>query len=161
MVVILMGVSGAGKTTVGQLLARTLRWAFLDADSLHPDRNKDKMARGIPLSDADRRPWLRAVREWVHRFLSEGHNAVIACSALKQSYREEIVVDPARVKIVYLHGSQALITQRLQARTGHFMPSELLRSQFDALEEPQDAIVVDVSGTPEEITGLIRKRLGL
>ena len=161
MVVIVMGVSGAGKSTVGQLLARQLGWRFYDADDLHPEAHKRKMSHAIPLSDEDRRPWLAAIRALVERCLADGVSAVIACSALKQSYRDLLVVDPAAVKFIYLRGDMVLVARRMAARSGHFMSKELLQSQFDALEEPQDAITVGISASPEEIAAEIRKKLGL
>ena len=161
MVVILMGVSGAGKSTVGQMLARQLGWRFYDADDLHPDANKRKMSHGIPLTEHDRRPWLVSVRGLIQRCLADGVSAVIACSALRQSYRDLLVVDPSSVRIVYLKGAMSLIAERMAARRGHFMSKELLQSQFDALEEPQDATTVDISASPEEIAAAIRSKLGL
>lgn len=161
MIIILMGVSGAGKSTVGQLLARQLGWHFYDADDLHPDANKRKMSHAIPLTDEDRRPWLLTVRALIERCLAERSSAVIACSALKQSYRDMLVVDPAAVKIVYLRGDIDLIAKRMAARRDHFMSDELLRSQFDTLEEPRDAFVVDISTIPEDIVAAIRARFGL
>jgi len=160
-VIILMGVSGAGKSTVGARLARELGWIFLDGDELHPARNREMMSHGIALTDADRQPWLDAVRQSVERFLSAGANAVIACSALKESHRRRIVVDPSRVKVVYLKGPQELVASRLRDRRGHFMRPELLQSQFDALEEPRDAIVADISASPGAIVASIRAQLGI
>jgi len=160
-VIILMGVSGAGKSTVGARLARALGWSFLDGDELHPARNRELMSRGIALTDADRQPWLDAVRQSVERFLSAGTNAVIACSALRESYRRRIVADPLRVKVVYLRGPQELIASRLRDRSGHFMRPELLQSQFDAIEEPHDAIVADISASPDAIVASIRAQLGI
>ncbi len=159
MVVILMGVTGAGKTTVGAMLASALGWEFHDADQLHPRANIEKMSRGIALTDQDRAPWLAAVRALVERFLADGAGAVIACSALKQSYREQIVADPAQVKIVYLKVDPATIAARLQERTGHFMNPALMQSQFDTLEEPHDAITVDATKPPEQIVATIRAAL--
>jgi gluconokinase len=161
MVIILLGVAGSGKTTVGRILAERLGCEFHDADDLHPPQNKEKMSRGIALSDEDRWPWLHAVGDLVQRSLLHERCAVIACSALKQSYRDLLVVDPAKVKVVYLKGSQALIAHRLAQRAGHFFDQRLLQSQFDTLEEPKDAIVVDISDTPEKIVDAIRARLGL
>ena len=161
MVVIVMGVTGAGKTTVGRALAESLGWEFHDGDELHSEESKRKMHRGIALDDADRAPWLAALRKLIQSMLTEGRNGVVACSALKQSYRDEIVVDPNLVKVVYLKGSKELIAERLRGRTGHFMNPDLLQSQFDTLEEPRDAIVVDISGAPEAIVNEIRSRLGL
>ncbi len=151
MIVILIGASGAGKTTVGGILALRLGWSFHDADDLHPQHNIEKMRRGMALTDDDRRPWLGAVRELVERCLAENRNAVIACSALKQAYRDLINPDPARVRFVYLKGSKELIAQRMARRRDHFFNPHLLQSQFDALEEPRDAITADISGTPEQI----------
>jgi len=161
MVVIVMGVSGAGKSTIGRALATSLGWEFHDGDDLHSEDNKRKMQRGEPLTDLDRAPWLRAVRALIQAMLSSGRNGVVACSALKQSYRDEIVVDPASVKIVYLKGSQRQIAERLANRSGHFMNPVLLRSQFDALEEPDDAIVADISAAPKAIVDAIAARLRL
>jgi len=144
MVIVLIGVAGSGKTTVGMLLARRLGWPFHDGDDLHSVANRDKMRRRIPLTDEDRRPWLQAVRDLIERCVSNGGNVIVACSALKQSYREQIVVDSA-VKLVYLKGSSDVIAERLAQRRGHFFDPELLQSQFTALEEPTEAIVEDVS----------------
>ena len=159
MVVIVMGVTGAGKTTVGRALAHSLGWEFHDGDELHSEANKGKMHRGIALDDADRAPWLAAVRQLIQGMLLEGRDGVVTCSALKQSYRDEIVVDPKSVKVVYLKGSKDVIAERLSRRSGHFMNPELLQSQLDTLEEPRDAIVVDVSMAPEAIVKEIRARL--
>jgi len=160
MVVIVMGVTGAGKTTVGRALAEALGWEFHDGDDLHSEANKRKMHRGIALTDADRAPWLRAIRELIQAMLSEGRDGVVACSALRQSYRDEIVVDRGAVKLVYLKASPVQIAERLRNRTGHFMNPDLLQSQFDTLEEPRDAIVVDASAAQEAIVNEIRRRLG-
>ena len=156
-----MGVSGAGKTTIGRMLAEQLRWEFRDADDLHSEANKAKMAGGIALTDADRAPWLASIRDLIADRLARNLNVVLACSALKQSYREEIIVAPARVKIVYLKGSPDLIASRIAHRTNHFMNKNLLGSQFDTLEEPREAIVVDIAPPPEIIVANIRKQLGL
>ena len=161
MVIILIGVAGSGKTTVGRILAARLGCEFHDGDDLHPPQNREKMHRGIALTDDDRLPWLHSVRELVQRCLAENRYAVIACSALKQAYRDLLIVDAAKVKLVYLKGSEALIRQRLAHRAGHFFDPRLLQSQFDTLEEPADAIVVDISESPEKIADTIRARLGL
>ena len=162
MVVIVMGVAGAGKSTIGRALAASLGWEFHDGDDLHSEENKRKMQRGEALTDRDRGPWIIAVRRVVEAMLSSGVNGVVACSALKQSYRDQIIGDPASVKLVYLKGSQRLIGERLAGRIGHFMNPKLLHSQFDTLEEPgeHDAIVVDVAAAPEAIVDAIRTRLG-
>jgi gluconokinase len=160
MVVIVMGVTGAGKTTIGRALAASLGWEFHDGDDLHTDASKRKMHQGIPLDDADRAPWLIAIRKLIEAMLASGRNGVVACSALKQAYRDEIVVDPNLVKIVYLKGSKEVLAERLRDRSGHFMNPDLLQSQFDTLEEPHDAIVVDVAAAPEAIVDEIRSLLG-
>jgi gluconokinase len=161
MVVIVMGVSGAGKTTIGRALASSLGWEFHDGDDLHTEASKLKMHRGIALDDADRAPWLRAIRELIVSMLDGGRNGVVACSALKQSYRDELVADPGSVKVVYLRGTKELIAGRLRNRGGHFMNPALLQSQIDTLEEPREAIVIDASAAPESIVGVIRARLAL
>ena len=163
MVIILFGVTGTGKTVVGKLLARDLRWAFLDADDFHSPANVEKMRQGIPLTDADRLPWLDNLRKRIVQVLESRENAVLACSALKRAYRQHLEAGNA-VRFVYLKGDYALIAERLQARTAHFMNPDLLRSQFDALEEPEaneHVIVVDVERTPEEIVGKIRQQLSV
>lgn len=155
MIVIVIGVTGAGKTTIGRALAAALGWEFHDGDDLHSEANKLKMRSGIALDDADRAPWLAAIRKLILAMLSEGRDGVVACSALKQSYRDEIVVDPKAVKIVYLKGSKEMIAERLRNRGAHFMDPDLLQSQFDTLEEPRDAIVVDIAAAPEAIVNEI------
>jgi gluconokinase len=162
MIVVLMGVSGSGKTAVGKVLARELGWTFIDADDYHPAANIDKMRRGIPLNDDDRRPWLQALRRLVDDACDRGENVVLACSALKHAYQEYLQRDvPGSVRYVYLYGSEELIRQRLAARKGHFMNPGLLHSQFEALEPPGDAVRVDVTPAPEVIAAEIRRRLGL
>ena len=156
MVILLMGVTGSGKTTVGQALAESLRWQFIDADDFHPPSNVAKMRAGIPLDDADRAPWLAALRTHIVGWLSSETNVVLACSALKQAYRDEVVVSPD-VRLVYLRGSSQLITARLRERHGHYMDPNLLSSQFATLEEPRDALVVDVDTSVDEIVKQIRK----
>lgn len=142
-VVVVMGVAGSGKTTVGRRLAAALGWAFYDGDDFHPAANVARMAAGQPLSDADRRPWLDAIREQAQRSLDAGRSAVIACSALKRAYRQRLRQVDGRLSFVFLQGSYDLILARMQARR-HFMPPALLRSQFEALEEPADALTVPV-----------------
>jgi len=160
MIIVLMGVSGAGKTVVGQLLAEELGWSFYDADDFHPRSNIEKMTRREALSDEDRRPWLEALRALITQTLASGDNAILACSALKSEYREYLLVDP-QVRLVYLKGSFSLIQQRLDDRRGHFMTAALLQSQFDALEEPSNAIVVDVSASPQELVRTTKAKLGV
>lgn len=162
MVVILMGVSGTGKTTVGQLLATSLGWAFVEADDFHPPANVAKMQGGTPLDDDDRRPWLAALRDRIDAACTRSESVVMACSALKQQYRDELGEGcPGTVRFVYLTGSEQIIRDRLEAREGHFMDPALLRSQFDALEPPADAVRVDVGPSPEQIAADIRRRLDL
>jgi gluconokinase len=162
MIVVLMGVSGSGKTTVGQVLARALGWTFIDADDYHPAANIAKMRRGIPLDDDDRRPWLEALRRRVDEACARGEDIVLACSALKHAYQEYIKEDvPGCVRYVHLRGSEELIRQRLAARKGHFMNPSLLHSQFETLEPPGDALQVDITPEPDVIAAEIRDRLGL
>src|SRR2546422_8854097 len=136
MIILVMGVTGAGKTTIGSLLPRQLGWEFVDADSFHSPENVEKIRQGIALSDADRAPWLRAIRDAILKWIAERKNVVLTCSALKREYREELVVGP-EVKVVYLKGSYELISSRLRARHGHFATEKLLASQFETLEEPR------------------------
>ena len=150
MIAIVMGVSGAGKTTVGKLLAQSLNWDFSDADDFHPPANIEKMSLGIPLEDADRLPWLGQLQATIDRWLLENKNVVLACSALKASYREMLCRDPQQVKIVYLKGDFELLAARLKNRENHYMKADLLSSQLDTLEEPEDAIIIDAS-QPVEI----------
>jgi gluconokinase len=161
MVIILMGVSGSGKTTIGQRLAQALGWPFYDGDQFHPRANIAKMQQGIPLTDADRWPWLQALRIHIETCIKQAVSAVLACSALKQVYRDYLLIDEAEVRLVYLKGDYDLIHERLAQRHGHFMPSGLLASQFEALEEPEREVVVDVVHPPETIVELIRQCLGV
>jgi gluconokinase len=160
MIVIVMGVVGSGKTTVGRLLAQQLGWEFADADDFHPAANVEKMRRGIALDDADRKPWLVRLRAEIAGWIASGRSAVLACSALKRSYRDELRVS-SDVQFVYLKGSPELIAQRLRARQGHFTGEQILASQFAALEEPDSAIVVDISQAPEQVVAQIREALHL
>lgn len=160
MFIVLMGVTGSGKTTIGRELARELGWRFYDADDFHPAANVEKMSRGVPLDDDDRAPWLAALRELVRGCVERGENAVLACSALKERYRDYLLIDED-VKLVYLKGDYELIRARLEGRGGHFMKPAMLDSQFAALEEPERALTVDVSWPPAEIIEAVRDGLGV
>lgn len=169
MIILLMGVSGSGKTTLGLLLADSLNWEFRDADAFHSPENIEKMRHGIPMNDLDRMPWLLALQTAIAQWLQEDKNVVLACSALRDSYRQFLVLDSdrsanakaERIKLVYLKGSFEIIQKRLQERHNHFMSEKLLKSQFDALEEPINAISVDVSEPPQVIVQNIRTVLGI
>jgi gluconokinase len=162
-IVIVFGVSGAGKTTIGKLLAKRLGWRFLEADDFHPRGNIEKMHNGLPLTDEDRLPWLKLLREEIERSLAAKENAVPACSALKRMYRERLRVSDD-VKFVLLRGDYALVEKQLHSRRGHFMKPDLLRSQFADLEEPEsdeDAITIELGRTPEELVEEIETKLRL
>lgn len=160
MIVIVMGVVGAGKTTIGTLLARQLGWHFADADDFHPPANIEKIRLGIPLNDDDRRPWLDRLQTEIAQWIAAGRNVVLACSALKRMYRQELEIAPD-VRFVYLKGSATLIAGRLQARHGHFADEKILASQFADLEEPEGAVAVEISQTPSQIVAEIRQKLDL
>jgi len=163
-VLVLMGVSGSGKTTVAKIIADRLDWAFEEGDALHPPANVAKMAAGHPLDDDDRAPWLAKVADWVDARLDAGHSGVITCSALKRKYRSLIDRRGSGVEFVFLHGSRELIAERLATRQGHFMPSSLLASQFETLEEPtadEPVIRVEIAGAPEAIADAVLAALGL
>lgn len=165
MIVVLMGVSGSGKSTVGRLLAGQLGWHFVEGDDYHPAANVEKMRRGEPLTDADRAPWLAALRDRIKGGYERGENIVLACSALKHAYQEYLdylePYDPAAVQFVYLHGDEELLRRRLAARAGHFFNPALLHSQFEALEPPEHAVRVDVAPPPEDVAREVRRQLGL
>ena len=161
MVVIICGVAGAGKTTIGELLAQELHWRFYDGDDFHPPANVDKMNRGIPLTDEDRQPWLESLRETIGRSLAANENAVLACSALKKKYRELLHLS-ADVKFVFLHGSRAQIVEQLKQRRGHFMNAALLDSQFADLEEPtpsENMLMLELGDSPRELVEKIKASL--
>ena len=155
MIAVVMGVSGAGKSTLGEALARELGWRFIDADHYHPSANVAKMAAGTPLEDADRWRWL----DRLNAILRGEENAVLACSALKERYRQRLARGLERVEWIYLKGEPGLIRSRVGARSHRYMPASLLESQFAALEPPRDAIVVDVAATPEDCVAAIVERL--
>ncbi len=158
MIIVLMGVMGSGKTTIGRKLAEELGFLFYDADDFHPPANKEKMNRGIPLMDKDRAPWLGILRAQMEKWNKEESNAVLACSALKQKYRDFLSMG-LRVQWVYLKGDREILRQRIEKRTGHFAGSQLLDSQFEALEEPNGALVVDVREDPDTIVRRIFQHL--
>ena len=163
MIVIVFGVSGAGKTTIGKVLRQEVGWHFYEADDFHSRANIDKMRRRIPLTDEDRWPWLESLRQLIKRSLEAGENAVLACSALKRAYRERLRVSD-QVKFVFLHGEYALLEKQLRQRRGHFMNPELLRSQFADLEEPkpdEDVITVELGRSPQELVEEIKAKLHL
>ena len=159
-IVVVMGVTGAGKTTIGVLLARQLGWEFVDADSFHSPVNVEKIRQGIALDDADRAPWLRSLHQAMGGWAAEHKNVVLACSALKRSYRDELYID-GETRFVYLKGSYELIYQRLRQRHGHFASETILASQFAALEEPEDAITVNIDHPEGEIVSEIVRQLNV
>ncbi|KMO36579.1 hypothetical protein VQ02_15015 [Methylobacterium variabile] len=161
-VVVVMGVSGSGKTTVASLLAGRLGWEFEDGDDFHPPANVEKMQAGTPLSDEDRWPWLAAIADWIDRVRAEGRHGVVTCSALKRAYRDVLIGGRPDVRLVYLKGDRELIGRRMAARHGHFMPTSLLDSQFRTLQEPEpdeNPLVVSVGGTPQAIVAEISEIL--
>jgi gluconokinase len=161
--IIIFGVSGVGKTTVGKLLARELGWRFIEGDDFHPAANIQKMRSGHPLTDEDRWPWLDCLRKRIEQLLSAGENAVLACSALKRAYRDRLRVSD-EVKFVFLRGDYALVEKQLRSRHRHFMNAALLQSQFDDLEKPQpdeNVLTIELGRTPEEIVERIEAKLNL
>jgi gluconokinase len=156
MIGIIMGVSGSGKTKVGSLLAIRLNWMYYDADNFHTKENREKMMNGIPLTDEDRTDWLRKLRGLIERTIEKKQNMILACSALKESYRQTLRVNE-EVRFIFLQGTYAQIEARMKERKGHFMKPEMLKSQFEILDEPEEALKVDISKTPQEIVERIRK----
>lgn len=156
---IVMGVSGCGKTTIGRLLSRRLEWDFYDADDFHPIENITKMADGIPLTDADREPWLDGLRHLITTCLTENRPGVLACSALKQKYRIHLIKDDLDVQVVYLKGSFDLIWSRMSERPDHYMKPDMLRSQFEVLEEPTNGLVVDIGKNTGEMCDEILSKI--
>ena len=161
MVYVIMGVSGAGKSTIGELLADGLGCHFYDGDDFHPPANIQKMEQGIPLTDQDREPWLESLRGLIENYIAQGRQAVVACSCLRAHYRQQLGVGSAGVQFIFLQGEMDLIKSRMKRRKNHFMPSDLLKSQFAVLEPPEDAIVVNVDQTPEEIVSTLIDQLSL
>jgi carbohydrate kinase (thermoresistant glucokinase family) len=158
-VVLLMGVAGSGKTTIGKKFAAAVGWSFADADEFHPPANIAKMSAGVPLTDEDRAPWLQAIRAHIDTILARGEFGVVACSALKEQYRRLLIPEPGKVRLVHLAGDFSLISSRLQERAGHFMKPEMLQSQFETLEPPQDAIALDIAQTPATLVAKLRQAL--
>jgi len=156
---VVMGVSGSGKTTVGKSLAEKLGWDFYDADDFHPPENVAKMTSGIPLSDSDRAPWLATLHGLISSCLMQNRPGVLACSALRESYRRQLLEGNEHVQLIYLKGSYELIWSRMEVRKDHYMQPHMLQSQFDALEEPTNAWIIDVSKSVDEIVKPILKRL--
>lgn len=159
MVVLLMGVAGSGKTTIGRQLAEELGWKFADADQFHPPANVAKMSAGTPLNDTDRAPWLAAIRLYIDARLEKNESAVVTCSALTEKYRAVLLRDAEPVKLVYLRGTRELLWSRISGRQGHFMKPAMLDSQLATLEEPAAALVVDIAQSPAAIIAGIRSAL--
>jgi len=163
-VLVVMGVSGSGKSTIGAMLAHRLHWLYEDGDWFHPKKNIEKMHHGEPLTDEDRWPWLHAIADWIDATRRSGNHGIVACSALKRSYRRILIGDRENVRLIYLKGDQGLIERRVAARADHFMPPALLDSQFAALEEPaadERPIIVSVAPHPREIVETIVKKLNI
>jgi len=156
-----MGVAGSGKTTVGTLLAQRLGWRFIEADDFHSPEEIQHMLAGRPLSDAERQPWLDKLRRVLAECVARKESAVLACSALRESYRRELTVDPEAVRFVYLKGTPDVIRQRLRHRSGHFAKENLLASQYATLEEPTDALTIAVDDEPERLAQRISDALRL
>lgn len=161
MIIILMGVSGSGKTTVGRLLAENMGWSYYDGDDFHGRENIDKMARGLALNDDDRSLWLDSITQHIRVLVERQQDAVFSCSALKQQFRNKLLLASDHIGFVYLKGSMRLIKERLAARQSHFFKADLLLSQFDALEEPSDVMVADIDQSPAQISNLIQLHFGL
>ena len=163
-VLVVMGVSGSGKSTIASMLAHRLHWIYEDGDWLHPQSNVEKMHHGEPLNDADRAPWLHAIAGWIDATRKAGNHGVVACSALRRAYRDILIGERRDVRLIFLKGDRDLIGRRIAARADHFMPPELLDSQFKALEEPaadERPIVVSVAPHPREIVETIVRKLGI
>lgn len=161
---VVMGVSGSGKTTVAEMLAQRLGWTFAEADEFHPQANIDKMTTGIPLNDDDRKPWLEAMRNWMAQMAADDVNTVVTCSALKKSYRDTLRQASGTVYFIHLHGSAELLSKRMTTRSGHFMPRSLLPSQLETLEmlgDGEDGLTLDIANTPEEIVDKVLAGLTL
>lgn len=160
-VIVIMGVSGSGKSTIGAKLAQSLEWDYLEGDSFHSAANVEKMTAGVPLTDQDRAPWLQAIGDAVQALRQDGRCVVVACSALKHSYRELLRIDPDTVAFVYLQADFALLEERMKGRRGHFMKVDMLKSQLETLEPPHDALYVQASDPPEKLINQIKAKFGL
>ena len=160
MIIVVMGVAGTGKSTLGRVLARVLDWTFIEGDAYHPSANRDKMARGEALDDSDRAPWLERLHRRIAELDEQGESAVVACSALKSSYRTMLADNISEMRFVFLCGSADRIAQRIRRRRGHFMPPDLLESQLAALEPPQDAITVSIETTTQEQVDVVLRTIG-
>ena len=160
-VIVLMGVAGSGKTTIGKLLAEDLGWPFYEGDDFHPQANVEKMNGGLPLNDEDREPWLHTLQKLINRLTHSGESAILACSALKRAYREYLQRDNQGALFVYLKGDYHLIRKRLEERKGHFMRAGMLESQFRTLEEPERALAIDIFQEPEAVVDFIKRKLTL
>lgn len=161
MILILMGVAGSGKTTIGKLLSEAIGWQFFDGDDFHPRDNIERIRRGTALTDADREVWIDRLHELVRGVNERGESAILAFSALRKIYRERVTDGVDGVQFVFLNGDAALLEQRIKDRKGHYFGADLLESQFETLEEPEGIPTVDVAGTPEEVVSRIRKLLGV
>ncbi|WP_241847720.1 gluconokinase [Streptomyces sp. CB02009] len=160
--VLVVGVAGSGKSTVGRLLAERLGWVYKDADEFHSDADRAKMAAGHPLTDRDRGPWLTAVGRWMGQMRADGRGAVVTCSALKRDYRDALRAGHREIQLVYLRGTRELLHSRLAARAGHFFPADLLDSQLEDLQEPgpdEHAWVVEIDRSPESIVATVLSRM--
>lgn len=158
-IILILGVAGSGKTTIGRRLAAELGWPYHEADDFHSAANQDKMARGIPLDDHDRAPWLASIRAAIDDCLATGRSAVFTCSALKDQYRQVLMANTSAVSLVYLAGDPATIQARVNQRQGHYLKAGLVQSQFEALEVPANALTLDTRQPPEKLVAEIRRRL--
>ncbi|MCB2168877.1 MAG: gluconokinase [Deltaproteobacteria bacterium] len=161
MIAVLMGVSGSGKTTIGERLAVEMGWPFYDGDDFHPRTNIEKMRGGVALTDEDRGVWLDRLRDFMRQLIDQEKSAIVACSALKEAYRRRLKSGSPHITFVYLKGDFDLIQRRMQDRAGHFMKAGLLESQFETLEEPDDAVTVDIANDPATVVRIIKRKLSL